>query len=203
MNKFIFSIGLLPIMLLFQASTTSIDNGYEIGDTVEDFRLQNVDGSWIKFSEYMGDEGVIVIFTCNTCPYAQLYEDRINGLHQKLSNEGFPVLAINPNDPSMKPGDSYEAMQSRSKEKSFSFPYVFDEKQEVFPKFGAKRTPHVFVVDKTMKLRYIGAIDDNPQDPNAVKTNYVTSAIDAIKAGKDPDPLTTKAIGCGIKSKNL
>ena len=203
MKKLMIVLSLFALLIVFQASTIALVNGYEIGDTVEDFKLQNVDGAWIKFSDYIGEGGAIVIFTCNTCPYAQLYEDRITKMHNELSESGFPVLAINPNDPTMKPGDSFEAMKKRSTDKGFSFPYVFDQTQEVFPKFGAQRTPHVFIVDNTMKLRYIGAIDDNPQNADAVKTNYVINAVKAIKLGNDPDPLTTKAIGCGIKAKKM
>ncbi len=174
-------------------------SSYGINDVVEDFTLTNVDGADIQLSTYMGEKGAIIIFTCNTCPYAQLYEDRIIDMHNTYAEQGYPVLAINPNDPSMKPGDSFEKMQARAEEKSFPFPYVFDEAQEVFPKFGATRTPHVFLIDGEMKLRYVGGIDDNPQNASAVKTNYVASAIEAIQQGADPDPQTTKAIGCGIK----
>ncbi|MEL6987219.1 MAG: redoxin domain-containing protein, partial [Bacteroidota bacterium] len=120
-------------------------------------------------------------------------------LHNKLAPMGYPVVAINPNDPSVKPGDSFDAMKVRKEEKAFPFTYVFDEKQEVFPKFGATKTPHVFVLDKEMVVRYIGAIDDNAKSPNDVKTNYVVSAVEAIEAGKEVNPTETKAIGCSIK----
>lgn len=176
------------------------DSGtYKVGDTVENFKLQGVDDSWVSLSDYMGDEGVILVFTCNTCPYAQLYEDRLIDMHQNFEKQGFPLLAINPNDPGMKPGDSFKAMKERAGEKSFPYPYVMDIEQEVAPKYGATRTPEIFLLDKNMTLRYTGAIDDNPQDPSAVNTEYVSDAITAIKAGQDPEPTKTKAIGCGIK----
>lgn len=202
MKNVFFILTVFGAMLIFQSNTTPLSNGYVIGDKVDDFKLQNVDGEWIQFSDYMGEGGVVVIFTCNTCPYAQLYEDRINALHQNYREQGFPVLAINPNDPGIKPGDSFEAMKTRSNEKSFSFPYVFDAEQSVYPIFGATRTPHVFLVDNEMTLRYIGAIDDNPQSPGSVNTKYVEDAIAAIKDGRDPEPSTTKAIGCGIKARS-
>ena len=202
MKNVFFILTVLGAMLILQSNISPLSNGYAIGDKVDDFRLQNVDGEWIQFSNYMGEGGVVVIFTCNTCPYAQLYEDRINALHQNYREQGFPVLAINPNDPGIKPGDSFEAMKTRSNEKSFSFPYVFDAEQSVYPIFGATRTPHVFLVDNEMTLRYIGAIDDNPQSPGAVNTKYVEDAIAAIKDGRDPEPNTTKAIGCGIKARS-
>ena len=201
MKKLFFVLSIFVFALVTQAYLMVLPTGYAIGDTVEDFKLQNIDESWIELSEFMGEGGAVVVFTCNTCPYAQLYEDRLIKLNNDFSGQGFPVLAINPNDPKMKPGDSFEAMKKRSADKGFTFPYVFDAEQTVFPKFGATRTPHAFVIDRDMKLRYIGGIDDNPQNAAEVEVNYIESAIAAIKAGNDPDPLTTKAIGCGIKAR--
>ena len=201
-NRMFLAALIVAVALIFTASSLPIlEGGYQIGDKVEDFDLQNIDGEWIKLTEYAGEEGVIVIFTCNTCPYAQLYQDRIIELHKKYTKQGFPVIAINPNDPISKPGDSFEAMRQRAKEKNFPFPYVFDAEQTVYPAFGATKTPHVFVLDQSMRVRYIGAIDDNAQDASGVKEKYVENAIHAVKAGKDPDPLKTKAIGCGIKAR--
>ncbi len=174
---------------------------YKIGDKINDFKLKNVNDEWITLSDYMGEEGAIIIFTCNTCPYAKLYEDRIIEAHNTYSQKGFPVLAVNPNDPIQKPGDSFEKMKQRSSEKDFPFAYVFDAEQEIYPRFGATNTPQVFLIDNEMKLRYVGAIDDNPKNAEAVKINYVKNAIEAIKSGENPDPDHTKAIGCGIKAK--
>jgi len=174
---------------------------YDIGEKVEDFELRNIDDNYINLSDYMGDQGAIIIFTCNTCPYAQLYEDRIIQLHKKFSDKGFPVLAINANDVAQKPGDSFENMKTRATDKQFPFPYLFDADQNVYPKFGATNTPQVFLIDAKMKLRYSGAIDDNPQNPAAIKINYVENAIGALMADEDPNPARTKAIGCGIKAK--
>ena len=199
--KTIILYGLAAAIAFLSLSFSASDTGYQIGDTAQDFTLDGVDNKKVTLSNYVGDDGVIVIFTCNTCPYAQLYEDRIIEIHNKYAGQGFPVLAINPNDPEMKPGDSFAEMQVRAKDKSFPFPYVFDENQDVFPKFGATRTPQAFVLDNRLTIRYIGAIDDNPQDAGSVQTNYIESAIEAIRAGKNPDPEITKAIGCGIKAK--
>jgi len=176
-------------------------NGYEVGDKAEDFRLKNVDGKMVSLSDYKDAKGFIVIFTCNHCPYAKLYEDRIIALDKKYAPMGYPVIAINPNDPEVQPEDSYDNMVVRSKEKDFTFPYLFDEGQQVYPKFGATRTPHVYLLDKSLVVRYIGAIDDSPQDADAVETRYVENAISAMKEGKSPDPAVTKAIGCSIKYK--
>lgn len=143
-----------------------------------------------------------MIFTCNHCPYAIAYEDRIIALNNEFAINGFPVIAINPNDPAVQPADSYEKMQERAKEKGFTFPYLFDEGQKVYPVYGATRTPHVFLLQKTEKgnvVRYIGAIDDNYEDPAAVKTEYLANAIKSLLAGSEVNPTFTKAIGCTIK----
>ncbi len=190
------------LIVLASMLTMSFVNigGYAIGDKATDFSLKNVDDTFVSLSDYKDAEGYVVIFTCNTCPYAKLYEDRIQGLHEKYADNGFPVIAINPNDPALKEGDSFDKMKERSSEKSFGFPYLFDAGQAVYPQYGATKTPHVFVLDKEMIVKYIGAIDDNPQDVNSVGVKYVEGAIAAIKAGKSPTPATTKAIGCGIKA---
>lgn len=176
-------------------------NGYEIGDKAEDFKLKNIDGKMVSLGDFKDAKGFIVVFTCNHCPYAKLYEDRIIALDKKYAPMGYPVIAINPNDPEVQPEDSFDKMVDRAKEKGFTFPYLFDDGQEVYPKFGATRTPHVYLLDKGLVVRYIGAIDDSPQDADAVESRYVESAIDALENGKDPEPAVTKAIGCSIKYK--
>ena len=176
--------------------------GLEVGDKAPDFKLQSVDGSWVSLKDYKDAKGYIVIFTCNTCPYSVLYEDRIIELHNEFADKGYPVIAINPNDPSVKPGDGYEEMKTRSQEKNFPFHYVFDSKQEVFPAYGASRTPHVYLLDDEMVVQYIGAIDDNAKDASSASVNYVSSAISAMEEGSKPDPNFTKAIGCTIKVKS-
>ena len=194
----------LGMFFVTEKSPTNVSDGYTIGDAVEDFSLKNTEGETVSLKGYLekeGVKGVVVIFTCNTCPYAVAYEDRIIGLHDEYSAKGYPVLAINPNDPSMKAGDSFEKMKQRSAEKGFTFDYTMDETQEVFKKFGATKTPHVYLVDSDMKVRYIGAIDNNATDPAGVTTKYLENAIMSVDQGKDPDPLTTKAVGCSIKYK--
>lgn len=176
--------------------------GYQIGDVVEDFKLKNIDGREVSLSSMPDAKGYLVIFTCNTCPYAVAYEERIKKLHDTYEKKGVPVIAINPNNPELKPGDSFEAMQERASDKDFAFPYLLDSGQQVYPKFGATRTPHVFLLEKTAKgnvVRYIGAIDDNYQDANAVKTKYVENALNAMLAGKTIELTHTRAIGCSIK----
>lgn len=193
-------IPFIMILAILGSASIVLAQGYKVGSKVEDFSLKNVDGSIVSLSDYSGEEGVVVIFTCNHCPYAIAYEDRIIDLHQKYSAKGYPVLAINPNDPNIQPDDSFEKMKERAEEKAFPFKYVFDENQEVYPKFGATRTPHCFLIDKDMRVRYIGAIDDNYKSAEAVEKTYLEDAIEALSSGKNPDPNFTKAIGCTIKA---
>ncbi len=180
--------------------------GLQPGDTAPDFSLRNVDGRMVSLSELSAQDpatkGFIVVFTCNTCPYAVMYEDRLIALHETYAPKGWPVVAIQPNDPGLKPGDSLEEMKIRAKEKGFPFVYLFDEGQQVFPAYGATRTPTVYLLDANRKVRYIGAIDNNPQEAEAVSQRYVEAAILATESGRTPDPATTKAIGCGIKRKS-
>tara|TARA_R110000868_G_scaffold220257_2_gene471401 strand:- start:906 stop:1517 length:612 start_codon:yes stop_codon:yes gene_type:complete len=180
----------------------SKDQGYQIGDVVSDFKLKNVDGNMVSLSDYKDAKGFIITFTCNTCPYAIKYEDRIIALDKKYASNGYPVIAINPNNPVVQPDDSFKAMQNRAREKGFTFPYLVDEGQQVYPKFGATKTPHMFVVKKTKQgnvVKYIGAIDDNYKDATAVKNKYVEEAVDALLKGEEIEQKETKAIGCSIK----
>ncbi|MDD7885398.1 thioredoxin family protein [Flavivirga sp. 57AJ16] len=181
----------------------TIKDGYKIGDVAEDFSLKNIDGKMVSLSDYKDAKGFIVIFTCNTCPYAVMYEDRIMALNEKYASKGYPVIAIMPNNTDAKPGDNMEAMKTRAKSKGFTFPYLIDKEQKVYPKYGATKTPHVFLLQKAdggNVVKYIGAIDDNYKDASAVKTKYVEHAVDALLAGKEVKQTETKAIGCAIKA---
>jgi peroxiredoxin len=193
----------LAVMTLLVGSLT-ISAQVKVGDIAPSFSLKNVDGKLVSLDDYRSQKGVILIFTCNHCPYAKAYEDRIISLDKQYRSKGFPVVAINPNDVSIVPEDSYENMQVRAKEKGFTFPYLYDATQAVANAYGAERTPHVFLLKKSgdkFIVAYIGAIDDNYKDPSAVKVKYVEQAIEAVLAGKNPDPATTKAIGCTVKRK--
>lgn len=174
---------------------------YKIGDKATDFKLKSVDGKMYALTDYKDAKGFIVVFTCNSCPFAVKYEDRINALAKKYKSQGYILLAINPNDPSVQPQDSYDLMKVRSKEKGFVFPYMLDEGQKIYPQYGATKTPHVFLLDKNRIVKYIGAIDDNVDSASEVKEKYLENAIAALESGKKPSPETTKAIGCTIKVK--
>lgn len=195
----------LGLAMLFSMSILfTMAQGYKVGDEAMNFNLKNIDGQMVALSDYSAEKGVIVIFTCNHCPFSVAYEDRIIELDKKYKKFGFPVVAINPNDPISYPEDSFENMKLRAEEKGFTFPYIIDENQEVFPIYGATKTPHVYLLNNEngeFVVSYIGAIDDNSKDASQVKKTYLSDAIDALLAGEKPDPNLTKAVGCSIKVK--
>jgi peroxiredoxin len=180
------------------------DSGYKVGDVATDFKLKNVDGKTVSLANYKSAKGYIVVFTCNHCPYAQAYESRIMALDKMYAAKGYPVIAISPNDPIGEPQDSFDNMKKRAAEKGYTFPYAIDETQDITRAYGAKATPHVFVLQKTDKgnvVQYIGAIDDDTENSNPNHTRYVENAVNALLAGKSVATTSTKAIGCSIKWK--
>ena len=205
--KFFKTITLLVTVFLISAftpnTTTGSDTkGYDIGDMATDFNLENIDGKMVSLSNFKDAKGFIVIFTCNTCPYAVAYEDRIEALNKKYASQGYPVIAIMPNNIEVKPGDNMEAMQKRAADKGFTFPYLMDKKQEIYPQYGATKTPHVYVLKNTKYgnvVRYIGAIDDNYKDAALVNQKYVEDAVDALLKDEEIKETKTRAIGCSIK----
>jgi len=192
------------ILILFSSLLLFTHNhDYKVGELATDFSLPNIDGEMVSLSDYDDAKGFIVIFTCNTCPYSIAYEDRVNALDAKYKSKGYPVIAINPNDPAAKDGEELSDMKQRGEDKDFTFPYLQDKGQKVYPKFGATRTPHVFILEKQDKgnvVQYIGAIDDSSRNPDKVEHYYVEDAVDALLAGQLPKVNTTKAIGCSIKT---
>lgn len=194
----------VSVCVLAVASMAARAQGYKPGDVATDFKLKNVDGKMVSLADYKKAKGFIVIFTCNHCPYAKAYEDRIVALDKKYASKGYPLIAINPNDPAAYAEDSYDNMKIRAKEKGFTFPYLYDDGQTVFPKYGATKTPHVFILQKEGAkniVRYIGAIDNNYANPNDVTEKYAEKAVDELLSGKPVSQPTTVAIGCGIKVK--
>lgn len=178
--------------------------GYEVGDEAADFKLKNIDGKMVSLSDFKSAKGFIVVFTCNHCPYAKKYEDRIIELDKKYKAQGYPVIAINPNDPNVQPEDGYQQMIERAKQKGFTFPYLVDEGQKIYPQYGATKTPHVFVLKKENGkniVKYIGAIDNNYDNPNDVSEYYAQDAVNALIKGEPVKMTKTVAIGCTIKVK--
>lgn len=194
------------ITLALFASVVMLTEAQSIkpGEKAPAFSLKGVDGKTVSLSDYNKEKGVILIFSCNTCPYVVAYEDRIIELHNKFAPKGFPVVAINSNNPELSKGDSFEEMKKKARDKSFTFPYLFDEKQDIFPKYGATRTPEVFLLKNTgngFEVVYTGTIDDNYKSAGEAKEKYVENAVKAVLKGISPEIPVTKAIGCGIKVK--
>jgi peroxiredoxin len=197
-------ISLLSSGLLMLINLASFAVPYKPGDFADDFSLKNVNGSEVSLSGIPNARGFIVVFMCNTCPVVKAYENRIIELNNKFSDKGYPVIAINSNDMTVSPGDSYEAMQKLAKEKGFSFQYLYDESQAVTKKYGATNTPHVYVLSKKdgkLEVEYVGAIDNNRDDPTMADKKYVEDAVNALLKGEPVPVAQTKAIGCGIKWK--
>jgi peroxiredoxin len=196
---------LLLVIVHFSENSLADDRkAYQVGDTIMEFKLKNIDGKFKALNDYKSEKGIILIFTCNHCPFSVAYEDRIIALHKKYSGLGFPVVAINPNDDKAYPLDSYENMIERAQEKGFTFDYLHDETQEVAKTFGATNTPHVFIVSNQQsyfKVEYIGAIDDNSYEPQSVKHRHVENAIDQLNKNIPITVTKTKALGCSIKWK--
>lgn len=162
-------------------------------------KLPGVDGKSHSSSEYSQIPVLIVVFSCNHCPYVQAYEERMIALQRDFATKGVRLVAINSNDIVNYPDDSFERMKERAAEKKFNFEYLRDDDQTVAGKYGATHTPQFFVFDSSRKLRYVGKLDDNWQNPSAVKERYVRDAVDALLAGRDVKVPETYSIGCTIK----
>ena len=166
-----------------------------------EFSLAGVDGKIYSLQSFADKKALVVIFSCNHCPYAQAYEDRILEIQNDYAARGVQILAINSNDDAQYPEDSFEAMQKRSAEKGFNFPYLHDASQSVARAFGASHTPHIFLFDEFRNLRYSGKIDDDWKNPAGVGRRFLREALDHLLSGKNPPEEKTYAIGCSIKWK--
>ncbi len=178
-------------------------NKLKIGDKLPEFYLKNIDGNFYSTKDLANNvQALIVIFSCNHCPYVKAYEDRIITIQKDYSDKGVKVVAINSNDDINYPEDSFDEMIKRSKEKNFNFFYLRDDSQEIAKSFGATHTPEVFLFNKVQELIYHGKIDDNWQNPDEVKTHYLRTALDECLSGKKVQFPETYSIGCTIKWKN-
>jgi peroxiredoxin len=163
------------------------------------FRLKHVDGNTLGTEDFDSAAALAVIFSCNHCPYVRAWEDRLIELQREYAGRGVQFLLVNSNDARKYPGDSFEQMQARAKEKGYPFPYLHDETQEVARRYGATRTPEIFLFDRARTLRYHGAPDDNFEDPTAVTRRYFREAIEAVLAETAPATSETPPRGCTIK----
>ena len=173
-----------------------------IDDTALDFTLPATDGKvYTLYEAFKNSRAVVVVFTCNHCPYAIAWEDRINAIARDYAAQGVRLFAINSNNAATHPADSFENMVKRASEKHFVFPYLHDESQSVARSYGAERTPELFIFDAAKTLRYHGAPDDDYEDEHAVKHHYAREALDAILTGKELARSETRPVGCTIKWK--
>jgi len=167
-----------------------------IGQSAPDFTdIIGIDDKLHALADYQHAQLVVVVFTCNHCPVAKAYEDRLVALHKDYEPKGVQVLAVNVNN---LPADRLDEMKKRAKEKGFNFPYLYDSTQKIARDYGAKVTPHVFVLDGERKIAYLGAIDDDKQ-AKKVKKHHLRDALDALLDGKKPPKEATKQFGCSIK----
>lgn len=196
------SILVVAVCMFLLVAASAVRVGYEVGDTVADFKLKNTNGKMVALSDYKDAKGAIVIFDCNTCPYSKAYNDRILALGKKYGSKNFPLILVQSNDATKSPGDSFDEMVKYAASHGYDFPYLHDETQVVAKNFGATNTPHAYVLKKDgpdFKVTYIGAIDDNAKDASAVTKRYVEDAADAVINNKAAATTKTKAIGCTIK----
>jgi peroxiredoxin len=173
----------------------------QLGERAKPFSLQGVDGREHALEDYTDNDALVLIFSCNHCPYVRAWEDRMVQIQADYADRGVQLLAINANDAQKYPSDSFEAMKKRSEEKQFNFPYLHDETQSVASVYGAERTPEIFLFDSEQILRYHGAIDDNYDDHGAVQKPYLREALDAVLAGEEPAVASTRPVGCTVKWK--
>ncbi len=163
------------------------------------FNLPGVDGKNLSLEKVKGKKAVAVIFSCNHCPYAQAYEDRIIEIQRDYAAKGVQIVVVNSNETKNFPEDDFPNMVKRAKQKNFNFPYLRDEDQTVARAYGPAKTPEVFLFDQDMVLRYHGAIDDNYENPAKVGRKYLRVALDEILAGKPVKTPDTQPVGCSVK----
>ena len=173
----------------------------QLGDSAPDFKLPGVDGKTCSLSAFQESKVLVVIFSCNHCPYVKAYEDRMVQIQKDYQDRKVQFVLINSNEDINYPEDSFENMVRCAKEKGYPFPYLRDASQGTARSYGATHTPHLFVFDAERQLRYTGKIDDNTQYPGAVKRPYLREALEDLLAGRPVREAETHAIGCTIKWK--
>jgi peroxiredoxin len=174
-------------------------NKLRIGSALPDFNLRGTDEKYYSPSIFKDKKILVIIFSCNHCPYVQAYEERIMNIQHEFGDKGVQVIAINPNEEAGYPEDSFEKMKIRASEKKFNFPYLRDEDQTIAGEFDASHTPEIFVFGSDRNLAYHGKIDDNWKEPELVKSPYLKNAVEQILKGEEVSVPETFSIGCTIK----
>ena len=196
-NLFLIAVMLFAIGL--KANTTQLQIGEQAKFT--DVKMESATGKSVSLNDLKAENGLVVIFSCNTCPYVMAWEDRYNVINSWAKSNKVGLAVLNSNHQKRDGDDSLEAMKKHASEKAYQFPYLLDSESLIANAIGAQTTPHVFVFDKNFKLVYKGTIDDNYKDAAAVQHNYLKDALQSLSSGKSPAVAETKPMGCGIKRK--
>jgi peroxiredoxin len=175
-------------------------NGLGIGDPAPRLELPDTTGETQTLPLPGEAPATVVVWTCNHCPYALAWHDRLMDVAREYGEQGVRFLAVNSNDPDRYPADSYEAMRERVEREDWPVPYLHDATQDAARAWGAKVTPHLFVLDRDLRLRYQGAPDHDHRDPGG-RAAWLREALDALLAGRDPEPAETEPVGCTVKWK--
>jgi peroxiredoxin len=169
-----------------------------IGTEAPQFDLPGVDGRNHSLDDYADAQALVLIQSCNHCPYVQAWEGRMIDLQREYGDRGVRIVAVNSNDATTHPEDSFDEMKARAEREGFNFDYLYDESQDIARALGSERTPEVFLFDRDRRLVYHGAIDD-AREQNAVSQRYLRDALEAVVEGREPDVADTPAVGCTVK----
>lgn len=197
-------IAVLPVAVITMIVLKPMIKPLPIGAPIPnpEVKMKNIDGKEISFNDAKKKNGLLVMFSCNTCPVVKKYQPRTNEVCKYALNKEFGVILLNSNEAYRENGDSYNDMKDYGKENAYSWFYVIDDNSAMADAFGANRTPECFLFNKEGKLVYHGAIDDNPNGPDEVTRKHLVLAIDELLSGKDISVKETRSVGCGIKRKN-
>lgn len=192
---------LIPLAAIFVVSFTTHHRSIPIGGDLPlaDRKMKDISGKEISFQEAIREHGLMVMFSCNTCPYVIKNQERTRAIAEYASSQGIGVVLVNSNEAQRGDEDSFEAMQQYAREQGYKWYYVVDENSVAADAFSANRTPECFLFNKDKKLVYHGAIDDNPSDASGVTREHLKMAMDEMKAGKEVGTKESRSIGCGIK----
>jgi peroxiredoxin len=195
------AVGALVVLVTAAHASPELVAELEIGSRapLSDVKMLDVSGDQISLEDAAGPAGLLVVFSCNTCPYVKAWEDRYLSASEKARDLGIGMIALNPNEAYRNRGDSYDDMKARAAEVGYAFPYVLDEDSRLADAFGATRTPQVFLFNADLELVYRGAIDDNSRSAADVDAHYLSDAMEAMVDGRAVSVNSTRSIGCEIK----
>lgn len=199
-----FGLTAFLMLVLGLTSTTAQPKSYkslEIGAAapLTEHPVKDVSGKELTLKDVTREHGLLVMFSCNTCPWVKAWEDRYNKIAETAKENGIGMIALNPNEAYRDNGDSFEDMQQRAKSSNYQFYYALDRNHQLADAYGATHTPEIFLFNSDMKLVYKGAIDDNAKNADKVKNHYLLDALNELAAGQEIDPQATKSLGCSIK----